>query len=116
MNDLVLDVRPWRDDGTRMIRMFNPSSNHWDAFASINPTSTYRIWGRTNSEHIRSTATAFFGASTDTRTAWSLAWAARTGKCYSCGNLPALDNGMCENCGTGAWATTVIRESQPQAR
>jgi hypothetical protein len=105
-----LEVKAWREDGTRLLRMLK--SGTWEAFASINPDYTYRIWGKANTEEHRTIAQSFFEADVLLRLKWAEGWAYLTGKCYSCGNNPEVAQGLCENCSTGVWATTVIAEEE----
>jgi hypothetical protein len=107
-----LEVRAWREDGTRLLRVLK--QGRWDAFASIDdPPYSYRIWGKTNTPENRSLAQSFFNADSVLRLKWAEGWSEFTGLCYVDGHNKAIEGGMCENCATGKWATDTIREETP---
>lgn len=107
----TIEVKHWREDGTRLIRYFNTVTKQWDAFASINPDHTYRIWGKFNTDFVNSVAERFFQANTKERTGWQEEWSLHEGLCYLCGIRERTEpTGMCEECATGAWARGVVTE------
>jgi hypothetical protein len=108
-----LEVKSWRDDGTRLLRILE--QGRWTAFASINPDYSYRIWGKENTDARRAIAQTFFGADVLLRQKWAEGWSDLTGKCYIDGNNPSSANGLCEVCASGQWATQVIHQEEQQS-
>ncbi len=106
-----LQVLPWRTGGERMLRIYNSEAGEWEGFATISTTNTYKLWGKMNSPYLRDLAQVFFTIDDTTRQLWGKAWSDLHNSCQLCARQPPTDPlGLCDSCGTGKWATDIIRD------